>query len=144
MRHFFLYWLPLLAWMMIIFMLSHQNGDTSSQTSEWVLNLLQWLNIDLETLRQAGFRLLVRKAAHMTEYFVLYLLVFRLIKLSKPLKTSLWVSLLFTLAYASTDEFHQIYIPGRVGTIFDVGIDGIGATIALLLCWYYYRRKTNN
>lgn len=125
-------------------MLSHQNGDTSSQTSEWVLNLLQWFNLDLETLRQSGLRLLVRKAAHMTEYFVLYFLIFRLIKLSKPLKTSLLGSLLFTVAYASTDEFHQIYIPGRVGTIFDVGIDGIGAAIALLLCWYYYRRKTNN
>ncbi len=144
MRHFFSYWFPLLFWLILIFSLSHQDGDTSSQLSNWVVSILEFLHIDPETLRQSGVKTLVRKAAHMTEYFILFLLFFRLIKTQKPLKTSLISSFLFTLAYAASDEFHQIFIPGRVGTIVDVGIDSLGALIALLLCVYYHRRKANN
>lgn len=144
MRHFFRYWFPLLFWLILIFSLSHQDGDTSSQLSNWVVSILEFLHIDPETLRQPFVKTLVRKAAHMTEYFILFLLFFRLIKTQKPLKTSLISSFLFTVAYAASDEFHQVFIPGRVGTILDVGIDSLGALIALFLCVYYQRRKANN
>jgi len=143
MRHFFRYWFPLLFWLILIFVLSHQDGDTSSQMSNWVVSILEYLHIDPETLRQSGVKTLVRKAAHMAEYFILFLLFFRLILTAKPFRTSLVSSLLFTIGYAATDEFHQIFIPGRVGTIFDVGIDSLGAIIALMLCVYYRSRKAN-
>ncbi|MEM6343974.1 MAG: VanZ family protein [Bacteroidota bacterium] len=144
MRYFFRYWFPLLFWLTLIFSLSHQDGDTSSSLSNWVVSILEFLRIDPDTLRQPVVKTLVRKAAHMTEYFILFLLFFRLISTIKPFKTSLVTAFLFTVAYAATDEFHQIFIPGRLGTIFDVGIDSLGALIALLLCVYYQRRKANN
>lgn len=142
MRVFLRYWVPLLVWMLLIFILSHQDGETSSKTSEWVVSILEFLHLDLATVREYGINLLVRKAAHMTEYFILYLLIFRLLRFHRtPLRSMLIASLLFTAAYAATDEFHQIWIPGRVGTIVDVGIDSIGATFALLLCWLRHRTK---
>lgn len=39
----------------------------------------------------------------------------------------------FAFCYASTDEFHQLFIPGRSGQFTDVCIDTAGAAIGLLL-----------
>jgi VanZ family protein len=36
-----------------------------------------------------------------------------------------------TLLYAFTDETHQAFVPGRSSSIFDVGVDGIGALAGL-------------
>ncbi|HEY8449741.1 MAG TPA: VanZ family protein [Bacillota bacterium] len=38
--------------------------------------------------------------------------------------------LLATL-YAATDEWHQRFVPGRTGSLTDVGIDAVGALLAL-------------
>ena len=35
--------------------------------------------------------------------------------------------------YAATDEFHQLFVPGRAGLFTDVLIDATGAAIGLLL-----------
>ncbi len=121
--------------MLVIFLLSHQDGKTSSQTSEWVLALLRWLHIDYEQIKSYNPRLVIRKIAHMTEYFILYLLTFRLTGQYYPVRKALWLSLLITVGYAGTDEFHQRFIPGRVGTIVDLGIDSLGACFALLLTY---------
>lgn len=131
----------MLLWMGLIFVMSHQDGTTSSKTSEWVLSLLRWLNIDYETLKGYNLRFYVRKLAHMTEYFILYLLSYRLLRQYYAPSQALWWSLLLTIGYAGTDEFHQTFIPGRVGTIVDVGIDSMGAGLALLLTFLLGRRK---
>ena len=36
-------------------------------------------------------------------------------------------------AYAATDEFHQIFVPGRAGMLTDVMIDSSGALAGILL-----------
>lgn len=36
-------------------------------------------------------------------------------------------------AYAATDEFHQIFVPGRAGMVTDVMIDSSGALAGILL-----------
>jgi VanZ family protein len=41
-------------------------------------------------------------------------------------------SILFSMLYASTDEFHQLFVEGRSGSVRDVMIDTLGATLGIL------------
>ena len=42
-------------------------------------------------------------------------------------------SIIFGGSYAITDEIHQIWVPGRSGNIFDVGIDTLGVVTGVLI-----------
>ncbi|MDD5577966.1 MAG: VanZ family protein [Methylobacter sp.] len=42
-------------------------------------------------------------------------------------------ALILTVGYGVLDEWHQTFVPGRFGTLTDVGFDFIGATIGLLV-----------
>ena len=48
-------------------------------------------------------------------------------------------------AYAATDEFHQLFVPGRSGQLSDVILDSAGALAGVaaftVLCWLINRRK---
>jgi len=70
-----------------------------------------------------------RKTAHFTEYFILFVLFFRANSTTfkiKPKSIILW-SLALTILYALSDEYHQTFVSGRTGKIFDISIDAIGA-----------------
>ena len=45
------------------------------------------------------------------------------------------VSVCIAVLYASTDELHQLFVPGRSGQVNDVLIDGCGAVIGALIIW---------
>jgi len=48
------------------------------------------------------------------------------------------------VAYALSDEYHQTFVPGRNGNLFDVMIDGVGACAAMLLHWWLARRRAES
>ena len=78
----------------------------------------------------------VRKLAHMTEFGILSVLMFHAIKNYKfvdSIKKRYLFAWLGAVAYAVTDEFHQLFVPGRSGNLFDVCVDATGVTIALCL-----------
>src|SRR5438105_2676047 len=81
------YWLPLLAWIGLIFIGS---GDLMSaeHTSRFIVPFLHWLSPDLspETLEQ--IHVLIRKLAHVTEYAILAVLLWRAIFHGTNLKAS--------------------------------------------------------
>ena len=51
------------------------------------------------------------------------------------------LSLLFCFLYACSDEFHQLFIPGRSGQFIDILIDTSGALIMLLIIYLWQKRK---
>lgn len=76
--------------------------------------------------------LIVRKAAHVVVFGVLALLVARAVRgEGVGTRSTLIVAWLGTLAYAASDEWHQTWVPGRVGHAGDVAIDMVGASIAV-------------
>ena len=82
----------------------------------------------------------VRKAAHVTEYAVLFLVLrFASARLFRKRGNLVHVPLALTLAilYASLDEWHQTFVPSRSGSGSDVLLDAAGATVglALWLAW---------
>ena len=71
---------------------------------------------------------ILRKAAHMAEYGLLWYLWHRALELPSP-----WPAAAITLAYAASDELHQSFVEGRHGTPVDVLIDAAGVAIAIAL-----------
>ncbi|MEM6805981.1 MAG: VanZ family protein [Bacteroidota bacterium] len=131
---FLTHWLPLIIWMSIIFLLSHQAKDQTEQTSGLILSILQALGIDPSVIEKYHIHFFVRKLAHFTEYFILFLLIFRISRHYVERNLGLLISWGLAVFYAFSDEWHQSFIPGRGAAISDVGIDAMGAALAALIC----------
>lgn len=141
-RYIFTHFLPCLLWICLIFIFSHQPKYESEKYSQLVIWFLKLLHIDLNEWTMGGGTFLVRKLAHITEYFILFLLSFRFVKVFFPAKKIdflLIFCIFFCIFYASTDEFHQTFIFGRVGCVADVGVDSIGILIAAAVKKYSFK-----
>jgi VanZ family protein len=74
--------------------------------------------------------LLARKATHFSEYFVLTMLWWWALTTRVGSRRALLPALAIAIGYAITDEIHQTFVDGRVGTWTDVLIDSAGALTA--------------
>jgi VanZ family protein len=80
--------------------------------------------------------LVLRKAAHVTIYAVLWLTLARAAGWRRPVAVTV-----VALLYAASDEFHQTFVAGRHGTPVDVGIDAAGMALAALAWALTARRR---
>lgn len=136
-------WIALLFWMGLIFYMSNQPGDVSSKQSGLVLKLFQVIGIDLNKELGELATFIVRKAAHFTEYFILYLLTINVMKYYFDIKRAILYALIFSIFYACTDEIHQYFIPGRAMAFKDVLIDSSGASLAMIIIIISIKMKVN-
>ena len=126
-------WIPVVLWMSLIFILSHQDATRSSQLSGGLMTavmdalagLFKGISIQPETLH-----FILRKGAHFTAYLVLGLLA-AYAQEPKRRKEWLW-TLIICIVYAVSDEYHQTFIPGRSGELRDVLIDSAGSFTGLV------------
>jgi VanZ family protein len=133
----FKYWLPLILWMALIFSASTKLGAPDN-TSYFFRPLMYWLFPHLPEEQFESIHYFVRKTAHFVEYTILGLLAWRVLRLDPAfgvfsLRRKCWFALLFCLLYASTDEFHQRFVPTRQPAVHDVIIDTCGAGFGLLV-----------
>jgi VanZ family protein len=83
----------------------------------------------------------VRKGAHLTEYAILALLLWRAMRQRSAQQEGLWAwaqpvqVVLLVALFAASDEFHQKFVPNREASVVDVMIDTTGAVLALLFLW---------
>jgi VanZ family protein len=117
---------------------------TSDNTSHFIIPFLRWL---MPHASQDTLELLhhyIRKCAHFTEYLLLSLLVLRGFRAGRTTgpnwKWALW-SVLVIVAYASFDEFHQSFVPGRTALVSDVMIDSTGGIVAQVVAWVWMARR---
>lgn len=114
------YWLPLIAWMAVIFALSHIPVDTVESVLHGPLDIAPEI---------AKSDLVI----HPLEFGVLAILAYRL--LASYRRVSRRYALLgafgFAIAYGALDEFHQSFVPGRSATLADLGLDALGALLGL-------------
>lgn len=83
----------------------------------------------------------LRKIAHFSEYAILVALLWRAVREWLPGDHALAAAYGLAVLYAATDEFHQTFVRGRVGTWRDVVIDATGAAVAALLIRWLARRR---
>jgi VanZ family protein len=145
MRAFLKSWLPVLVWMAIIFTAS-ADSHSYEHSSRIVFPLLHWLFPRMPLSEMQAIHEFCRKCCHVTEYAIFGLLVFRALSISKKeLPPVAWPrlcgALLIVFLYASSDEFHQRFVPTRTAKFSDVLIDTAGGAAGLFLAWHFYRRR---
>jgi len=83
---------------------------------------------------------LLRKVAHALEFAIFMLLLYN--ALPKP-KRSRWqrfaLAVLLATAYATIDEIHQGFVPGRQPSPRDVAIDALGIVLGVLSIYVWQR-----
>jgi len=127
------YWLPVLLWMGFIFWMS--TGMFSAQnTFDFLQRFLRSVDpaISNSTVRLINNSL--RKAGHVTEFFISGLLVFRAFRAGSTEPRMLrWavLSIVFIVLFAASDEYHQSFVASRTASILDVGIDTGGGVLAI-------------
>lgn len=141
------YWIPVVLWMSVTLTLSTGlfSGDN---TSRIITPILKFLIPSISPHQIQLLHLIIRKSAHITEYFIMSLLLFRAFRRNSTEK-HLWrwvlsSVLVFTL-FAVSDEIHQSIVVTRTASIIDVLIDVLGGVIGQCVCiiFYYHRQRSN-
>ena len=126
MKKVLLRWAPSVGWEAIIF---------------WQSSLT---NVHGTAAGEAVFGTHLPLVAHVVEYLVLAFLVGLALRVAPG--RGLWWGLAFgiTVSLGILDEIHQIFVPGRTPSISDVGLDSVGAAMALIVwrsAWAIRQRK---
>ena len=120
-------WGPVVAWTVALFILS-TSVFSAANTSRFFIPVLRWLLPSASTGTILLIHGLIRKAAHFTNYAVLFWLLIRGPMVGRP-----YAALGFCVAYAMLDEGHQIFVPGRTASLYDVALDSSGALFGRFL-----------
>ena len=119
--------------MILIFIFSSQVGKVSNENNKFVIYIFNLLGLDLNSIFGTLSDFIVRKAGHFTEYFILYVLLYRAINKNKEVDIKVFIgALLIVFLYACSDEFHQVFVPGRGPAFRDVLIDTCAGLLAFL------------
>lgn len=138
-RFFLKYWLPVLLWMLFIFIASTALMS-AEHTARFIGPFLRWFAPDITDATIASIQLVVRKCAHLTEYAILSALLLRALR--QHLLAARSVAFVLAALYAVLDEFHQSFVLSRTGSPWDVVIDSIGAILGLVI-YVRMTRRTN-
>jgi VanZ family protein len=138
-RSWLKYWLPVLVCMGLIFLAS--SDSRSYQHSVQILGpIIRWLSPHVSAERLQAWIFAARKWAHVTEYAILAMLLWRALR--KPgdsVNGWSWPAAgriaFLAMLFAATDEFHQLFVPTRGASVVDVLIDTSGAVLGLLFVW---------
>jgi VanZ family protein len=133
-RRFLKYWLPVLVWLIFIF-IGSTDLLSAEHTSRFIGPFLRWFSPDVSDGTIASVQFVVRKCGHLTEYAILAALLFRAIRLFAP-------AFIVAAIYAALDEFHQSFVASRTASPWDVAIDCVGALIGLALWRLFHNRKS--
>ena len=141
----------LILWMIVIFSFSSADANKSTGTSDKVITTMieikdkitnnETPNNEKEIIiKNSSFY--IRKIAHITEYLILGFLMFNLLKQYSV--TNIYYAIGLSILYSCTDEFHQLFISGRSGSIRDVLIDSIGILIGTYLYKLLFIKNKEN
>lgn len=120
-------WLPVLLWGSVIFVMS-TSTFSAFNTSRLIEPIILWLFPTASVGTLAVVHALIRKSAHFVEYGVLFWLLLR-----GPMAKRPYTALALCIVYALLDEGHQMFVPGRTPSLYDVALDSTGALFSRFL-----------
>jgi tRNA threonylcarbamoyladenosine biosynthesis protein TsaE len=127
MKHLSWLWLPVIAWCALIF---------------W------WSSIPHLAIASGAADFWTRKPAHVFEYAILTILLYRAMMQGA---VSTWrgevalTAIVLSLLYAASDEIHQHFVIGRTGKVSDLGFDLLGGLVgaSCAFWWSWWQRVTS-
>jgi VanZ family protein len=117
-------WLPVVLWGAVMFTLS-TSAFSAANTSRIIDPILVWIMPGISPTSLDVAHALIRKCAHFTEYGVLYWLLAHGPLIGRP-----YMALVICVAWAFLDEGHQMFVPGRTASFYDVALDSTGAVFS--------------
>jgi VanZ family protein len=164
-KAFFVFWVPLVIWLGVIFAESMSRYAASDETGRLILPVLHWLFPRLSFAQIEELHGLIRKTGHFTGYGLLSYFFFRAWRgtyhlrartvevLSRSYRRSgaalifsdnwraTWalLAMVGTILVASCDEMHQMTLPDRTGSWWDVLLDTIGGLIFQIAIFLYWK-----
>lgn len=125
----------------IIFGFSSQDGEESrgisSRVTEFILEKSNtYKNIEENRQDEIFERTekIIRKIAHFSIYALVGFLLMGLVSTFKlKEKNRILISLILGVLYATSDEIHQLFSPGRSAQITDVYIDTLGILVGVFV-----------
>ena len=142
-KRFFLYWFPVVAAMAFIYWMS-TDAFSAKNTYHFIDPIIRFFAPDLSRKDIYLVHSVIRKAAHVTEYFFLGVLLFRAFRAgSNERQWGKWggASLAVVLVYAAGDEIHQSFILSRTSSPIDVGFDVLGGVLAQVVSILWHGRQ---
>jgi len=109
------FWIPVFLWCAVIYYFSSIPSLKSDLSGQWDF--------------------IFRKIAHITEYAVLTFLFFRASSKNLNFRRAIYYTTLFSITFALTDEYHQLFVFGRQGSLNDILIDSLGVFLAVFLIY---------
>src|SRR5258708_5316874 len=120
-------WIPVIVWGLLIFCLS-TSAFSAVNTAKIIDPILKLMVPGISAAAIDVGHMLIRKSAHFTEYGVLFWLLIR-----GPMAERPYLALMLCVVYALSDEGHQVFVPGRSASLYDVALDSSGALFSHFL-----------
>ncbi|HVA83574.1 MAG TPA: VanZ family protein [Candidatus Binataceae bacterium] len=120
-------WAPVLLWALVMFGLS-TSYFSAENTSRIIDPILRFLMPGASAATIALGHGVVRKAAHFTNYAILFWLL-----ISGPMRARPYRAFGLCVLYAFLDEGHQMFVPDRTPSLYDVALDSTGALFSRFL-----------
>ena len=114
------------------------NMDLNSRTKYWIPVLLYaGFIFYLSSIPYAGIAVQMNLSLiHIPEFFILSYLIFRAISREKTdIRHAIILAIVVSSFYGVTDEIHQIFVPGRAFSVFDIIFNFIGSSLILFKFW---------
>ncbi|SHI81946.1 VanZ like family protein [Dethiosulfatibacter aminovorans DSM 17477] len=129
-------WTTVILWMMLIYFLSSQvaldSYELSNRINNIIFRLIEKIALpsDFDIIYFSNF---IRKTGHFLMYFILGILVLSLLRGKLSRSKRLGAAMLICIIFALTDEFHQMFVPGRTPLVSDILIDILGSFFGILV-----------
>lgn len=113
---------------------AEESGNLSSNIAKFILKQTYHNDVENEEQMLERTESVIRKIAHFSIYTLVGFLLMSLVS-TYNLKENrrIIISLCIGVLYATSDEIHQLFIPGRAGQITDVMLDSMGVLLGILL-----------
>ncbi len=118
------WWGPLIFYMVLIYWLSSRSLPVMVlRAPDYALHFLGYFVMGILTVRAFARGVAVPVAGRLAGY-----------------------SMFFSLSYALSDEWHQMFVPGRVASFQDILADGLGilASVGFLFLFWRLRARLSN
>jgi hypothetical protein len=116
---------------------SEKSGSTSQRVTEAITKNIESIQ-KLDNVKKAKvldkIESVIRKIAHFSIYGLVGVLLMALLSTYNITdKNKIIFTIVLGAIYASSDEFHQSFIPGRSGEVRDVMLDTLGVAVGGLI-----------
>ena len=130
MKFRWLRWIPVILWCALIFHATASPAYTGKHTEQVVAEVL----LSSPPAKVELINIVIRKSTHVLIFGTLALLVWWALPSASSSRVFGWREAgawLLATAYGASDEWHQVFAPGRTPEVHDVLIDSAGALLAV-------------